>query len=124
MKPLFSYIMEASTPKGFITSAKRKELFNSLSTDDRKRIEDIDHNVTHDNTLPSFEDIEKFFSKGEYKDSVSEYYEYVTGWLKNIGLTPKDIIEAYSLPRSGNQSKIAVIATVIRTMITFYSSGN
>lgn len=124
MKPLFDYISEASTPKGFLTAALRKKLYNSLLIDDRERIEDVDRFVTHDNTLPSFEDIEKVFAKGAYKDRVDDYFEYVTGWLKNINLTPNDVIMAYSLARSGKQSKIEVIATVIRAVITFYSFGN
>ena len=121
MKTLHEYIMEAGNPKGFLTAALRKKLYNSLLIE---RIEDIDRFITHDNTLPSFEDIENVFAKGAYKDRVDDYYKYVTGWLKNINLTPNDVIEAYSLARSGKQSKIAVIATVVRAVITFYSFGN
>ncbi len=124
MKTLHEYIMEAGNPKGFLTAALRKKLYHSLLIDDRERIEDIDRFITHDNTLPSFEDIENVFTKGAYKDRVDDYYEYVTGWLKNINLTPNDVIMAYSLARSGKQSKIEVIATVVRAVITFYSFGN
>lgn len=116
MKTLHEYIMEASNPKGFLTAALRKKLYNSLLIDDRERIEDIDRQLSSHNTIPSFEDIEQFFWKGDYKDRVDDYYEYVTGWLKNINLTPNDVIMAYSLARSGKQSKIEVIATVIRAV--------
>lgn len=124
MKNLHEYIMEAGTPKGFLTTALRKKLYNSLLIDDRERIEDIDRFITHDNNLPSFEDIENVFAKGAYKDRVDDYYEYVTGWLKNINRTPNDVIMAYSLASSGKQSKIEVIATVVHAVITFYSFGN
>jgi hypothetical protein len=124
MKTLYDYITESTEPKGFLTTTKRKKLYYGLLVDDRERIEDVDRLVTHDNTIPSFEDIEKFFNKGAYKDKVDDYYGYVTGWLKNIGLTPNDVIMAYGLARSGRQSKIEVIATVIRAVITFYSFGN
>ena len=124
MKTLHEYIMEAGNPKGFLTAALRKKLYHSLLIDDRERIEDVDRQLSSHNTIPSFEDIEQFFWKGDYKDRVDDYYEYVTGWLKNIKLTPNDIITAYSLSSSGKQSKIEVIATVVRAVITFYSFGN
>lgn len=124
MKTLHEYIIEAGNPKGFLTAALRKKLYKSLLIDDRERIEDVDRQLSSHNTIPSFEDIEQFFWKGDYKDRVDDYYEYVTGWLKNINLTPNDVIEAYSLARSGKQSKIEVIATVVRAVITFYSFGN
>lgn len=124
MKPLFDYISEASAPKGFLTTAVRKNIYQNLLIDDRERIEDIDRFITHDNTLPSAEDIEQLFWKGGYKDRVDDYFEYVTGWLKNAKLTPNDVIAAYSLARSGKQAKIEVIATVIRALMDYYSFGH
>lgn len=86
--------------------------------DDRERIKDIDWLLTKNNSIPSFEDIEQFFKKGAGKDKVDDYFEYVTGWLKNIDFTPKDVVMAYSLACSGNQMKIEVIATVIHAVIS------
>lgn len=120
MKNLYEYLMEGQ--KGYLTRAISNKLYKSLSVDDREHIEDIDRLLTKNNNIPSFEDIEQFFRNGG-KDKVDEYFEYVTGWLNNIDFTPKDIVMAYSLARSGNQMKIEVIATVIRTMISYYSYG-
>lgn len=117
MKSLQEYLTESQ--KGFLTQTACRKLYKSLLIDDRERIEDIDRFIAYDNTIPSFEDVEKLFWKGEYKDRVDDYYEYVTGWLKNIGFTPNDVVMAYSLARSGKQMKIEVIATVIRTLISY-----
>lgn len=119
MKNLYEYMMESQ--KGYFTQAISNKLYKSLLIDDRERIEDVDRLLTKNNSIPSFEDIEQFFWKGDGKDKVDDYFEYVTGWLKNIDFTPKDVVTAYSLARSGNQMKIEVIATVIRTMISYYT---
>lgn len=122
MKPLHEYINEAGkNHNGFLTQQKRIQLYKSLLIDDRERLEDIDRQLSSHNTIPSFEDIEQFFWKGDYKDRVDDYYRYVTGWLKNIKITPEDIVAEYSLARSGKQMKIEVIATVIRSLISYYS---
>lgn len=118
MKNLYEYMMEGQ--KGYLTQNIRYKLYKSLLIDDRERIEDINRLVTKNNNIPSFEDIEQFFKNGAGKDNVDDYFEYVTGWLKNIDFTPKDIVMAYSLARSGNQMKIEVIATVIHAMISYY----
>lgn len=116
MNTLFEYIMEATSPKGWLTSTIRKKIFGNLLIDDKERLKDI---VAHcRGNFPTSEDIEKlFWSNNNYKDKVDDYFGYVTGWLKNANLTPDDIIHVYSLARSGKQSKIEVIATVINALI-------
>lgn len=118
MKSLREYINEAAGPKGWLTSKKSAELYKGLLIDDRERIQDIERYLPGHNTIPAFEEIEQLFWNGEYKDRVDDYFDYVTGWLKDINLTPKDIVAAYSLAHSGKQSKIEVIATVVRAIIS------
>lgn len=114
MKSLYEYVNEGMGRKGWLTKAKQRKLVSSLLIDDRERIKDI-NTALHigPGRIPLSEDISDLFWRGAYKDKVDEYYGYVTEWLKDIGLTPVDIIDAYSLARSGKQSKIDVIATVI-----------
>ena len=124
MKSLEEYINEAAGPKGWLTSKKGAELYKGLLIDDRERIQDIERYLPGHNTIPAFEEIEQLFWNGEYKDRVDDYFDYVTGWLKDINLTPNDIITAYGLTdgltgRSGKQSKIDVIVTVIRAIISY-----
>lgn len=119
MKDLYGYLME--NQKGYFTQAISNKLYKSLLIDDRELIEDIDRLLTKNNSIPTVEDIEQFFKNGDGKDKVDDYFEYVTGWLKNIDFTPKDVVMAYSLARSGNQMKIGVVATVIRTIISYYT---
>lgn len=114
MAPLYEYTNDGMGRKGWLTKSRRKKLRAGLLIDDRERIKDI-NTVLHigPGRTPLSEDISDLFWRGAYKDKVDEYYGYVTEWLKDIGLTPVDIIDAYSLARSGKQSKIDVIATVI-----------
>lgn len=111
---LYEYVNEGMGRKGWLTKARRKKLVAGLLIDDRERIKDI-NTALHigSGRIPLSEDISDLFWRGAYKDRVDEYYGYITEWLKNIGLTPRDIIDAYSLARSGKQAKIDVIATVL-----------
>ena len=108
------YENEGTSGKGQLTKAKQRKLVAGLLIDDRERIKDI-NTALHigPGRIPLSEDISDLFWRGAYKDKVDEYYGYVTEWLKNIGFTPRDIIDAYSLAHSGKQSKIDVIATVL-----------
>lgn len=108
------YENEGTSGKSQLTKAKQRKLVAGLLIDDRERIKDI-NTALHigPGRIPLSEDISDLFWRGAYKDKVDEYYGYVTEWLKNIGLTPRDIIDTYSLAHSGKQSKIDVIATVI-----------
>ena len=114
MASLYEYANEGVGREGWLTKSRRKKLRASLLIDDRERIKDI-NTVLHigPGRIPLSEDISDLFWRGAYKDMVDEYYGYVTEWLKNISLTPVDIIDAYSLARSGKQAKIDVIATVL-----------
>ena len=114
MKSLYEYVNEGMSSKGRLTKARKRKLVAGLLIDDRERIKDI-NTALHvgPGRIPLYEDISNLFWRGTYKDKVDEYYGYVTEWLKNIGLTPWDIIDAYSLASSGKQSKIDVITTVI-----------
>lgn len=116
MNTLFECIMEATSPKGWLTTAIRKKIFGNLLIDDKERLKDI---VAHcRGNFPTSEDIEKlFWGHDDYKDRVDDYYEYVTEWLKYAKITPNDVVQAYSLARSGKQSKIEVIGTVINALI-------
>ena len=120
MKQLSIYITEAGQ-KGRLTQAVSGRIYKNLLIDDRERIEDIDRHLTHRGTIPSFEDIEQFFWKGAGKDKVDDYYGYITSWLKDVNITPGDIVNVYSLARSGKQMKIEVIASVIHALISYYT---
>lgn len=119
MKSLYEYVNEAKLPKGWLTNAKKKKLVAGLLIDDRERIKDI-NTYCHcgPGNIPTSEDIANLFWRGQYKDKVDDYYRYVTNWLKDIDVTPEDIVAAYALARSGKQSKIEVIATVIYSINT------
>ena len=108
------YENEDTSGKGQLTKSRRKKLVAGLLIDDRERIKDI-NTVLHigPGGIPLSEDISDLFWYGTYKDRVDEYYGYIMEWLKNIGLTPRDIIDAYSLALGGKQAKIDVIATVL-----------
>ena len=108
------YENEDMSGKGQLTKSRRKKLVAGLLIDDRERIKDINI-VLHigSGRIPLSEDISDLFWYGTYKDRVDEYYGYVTEWLKNIGLAPRDIIDAYSLAHGGKRAKIDVIATVL-----------
>ena len=114
MASLYEYANEGMRRKGQLTKAKQRKLVSSLLIDDRERIKDI-NTALHigPGRIPLSEDISDLFWRGAYKDKVDEYYGYVTEWLKNIGLAPRDIIDAYSLAPGGKQAKIDVIATVL-----------
>ena len=114
MASLYEYANEGMGREGWLTKSRRKKLRASLLIDDRERIKDI-NTLLHigPGRIPLSEDISDLFWYGTYKDKVDEYYGYVTEWLKNIGLTPRDIIDAYSLAPGGKQAKIDVIATVL-----------
>lgn len=123
MRSLREYLNEATGPKGWLTPEKCAELYNGLLIDDRERIQDIERYLPSRDVFNAFGKIERLFWNGEYKDRVDDYFDYVTGWLKDINLTPHDIITAYGLTngltgRSGKQSKIDVIVTVIRAIIS------
>ena len=116
MNTLFESIMETTEPKGWLTQSIRKKIFRNLLIDDKERIKDI--NAYCWGNFPTSEDIEKlFWGNDNYKDKVDDYYGYVTEWLEYANLTPDDVVKAYSLARSGKQSKIEVIATVINALI-------
>lgn len=108
--------------KEFINEAKSKKWFNW-----RLVANDLDNNTkellkkvcldTKNNSWYSIEEIEQRFWDGDLKDELDNIWDIVTTKILNVKhkriayeLTPEDVVQQYSLARSGKQSKIEVIA--------------
>ena len=111
MKSLSQYITESSQN---LTSDKLQTIYGSLLIDDKERLVDFKQFIDDNST---FEDIERAFWRGHYKNDVDDWFDYITDLLTVVNLTPKDIIYYYSLARSGKQMKIEVIAQVLHGLL-------
>ena len=104
MKNLVEFIEEA------LKCPNWKKVQKSLSEDDKKFVSELTKG--EDNSYLSSEDIEQRLWKGDLKDKVDELYNKCTELVKDI-VPLNDIVNYYSLARSGKQNKIELIAQIL-----------
>jgi len=90
------------------------KLVKKLSAEDKEWIKGL-ANDTKNNQILTMEEIEQRCWKGDLKDSwKDEYLKLIDHVLtRENGITQKDVIDCYSLARSGKQSMIEVFAQTI-----------
>ena len=107
MKDIKEYILESKAPNW-------KKIAKSLSNEDKEWIKSLANDTEH-NQIWTMEEIENHCWKGDLKDSWNdEYLKLIDHILtRENGITQKDVIDCYSLARSGKQSMIEVFAQTI-----------
>lgn len=112
MKDIVTKINESKNKKWF----NWRLVANDLDNDTKELLKRVCLNAKNDSWY-SMEEIEQRFWEGDLKDELDNIWDIVTTKILNVKhkkmayeLTPKDIIDQYSLATSGKQSKIEVIA--------------
>ena len=112
MKDIITKIYESKNKKWF----NWRLVANDLDNDTKELLKKVCLDTKNDSWY-SMEEIEQRFWKGDLKDELDNIWNIVTTKILNVKhkkmayeLTPKDIIDQYSLATSGKQSKIEVIA--------------
>lgn len=109
MKSLVEFINEAK--KGVFNNTICSKIIDKLSEEDKE----LFHNLRWDdetNGLRTGEEIEYYLYKRCKEEQVDEYFSIVQNALNIVGYTDKDVVDAYSLSRSGKQMKVEVTAQV------------
>lgn len=91
-----------------------KNLVKKLSDDDKNWVKKYAKDENN-NTYYSMEELEKRMWKGDLKDEWEDMNLYLIDHIltRDNGIIQRDVIETYSLARSGKQSMIEVIAQTI-----------
>lgn len=110
MKAINTYINESSEEQRLNKiHSSWKKVAKKLSKEDKEFIQDIVIDKKY-NQWYSMEEIENRCWKGDLKDTWHDMYLRMIDNIltKENGITPKDVIDCYSLARSGKQSMIEV----------------
>lgn len=112
MKAINTYINEASEKQRLNKiHSSWKKVAKKLSEEDKEFIKKIAVD-TKNNQWYSMEEIEQHCWKGDLKDKWEDMYLTMIDHIltRDNGITQKDVIDCYSLARSGKQSMIEVFA--------------
>ena len=109
MKDIKDYIIEAKD-----IHSKWKDVAKKLSKEDKEWIKKYAFDKKR-NQIYTMEELEKRMWKGDLKDQIEDIYDHLIDSIlyENNKITARDIIDAYSLSRTGKQSKIEVIAQAL-----------
>ena len=109
MQSIKTYILEAKS-----IHSKWKEVAKKLSKEDKEWVKKyaVDNKS---NQIYTMAELEQRMWKGDLKDQIDDIYDHLINSIlnENNKITAKDIIDTYSLARTGKQSKIEVIAQAL-----------
>ena len=107
MKELKLYITESKAPNW-------KQVAKKLSKEDKEWIKKYALDKEH-NQIFTMEELEQRMWKGDLKDQWDLMNNYLIDHIltRDNGITQKDVIDTYSLAKSGKQSMIEVLAQTI-----------
>lgn len=109
MKDIKNYILEAKS-----IHSKWKDVAKKLSKEDKEWIKKyaIDEK---NNQIYTMEELEQRMWKGDLKDEWDLMNNYLIDHIltRQNGITQRDVIDEYSLAKSGKQSMIEVLAQTI-----------
>lgn len=107
MKDIQQYILESK-------SANWAKIAKSLSKEDKDWIKKYACDANN-NQIYTMEELEQRMWKGDLKDEIEDIYDHLIDSIlyEDNKITAKDIIDTYSLARTGKQSKIEVIAQAL-----------
>lgn len=109
MKSLIEYINEAK--KRVFDNNICSKIIDKLSEEDK----DLFRNLRWDDEtdgLRTSEEIEYYLYKRCKEEQLDEYFSATLAALAFVDYTARDVVDAYSLARSGKQMKVEVIAQV------------
>lgn len=109
MKSLVEFIHE-NKKADLHTATVQKKLAKSMTDQDKSFAKFLYKDEKNNNVL-TMEDVEKLLWKID-DQVIDDYYNHVTEILKYVDFTPEQVVNTYSLARSGKQKKIEVIAQV------------
>lgn len=109
MKSLVEFINEAK--KGVFNDKICKKIIDNLSEEDKNLFRDLRWDDETDG-LRTGEEIEHYLWKKCKEEQVDKYFVVTKAALNAVDYTDKDVVDAYSLSRSGKQMKIEVITQV------------
>ena len=109
MKSLVNFINEIR-PTDLNSSKIFKKLAKNMSEEDKTFVTTLYKEENH-NTYRTMEEVEKILWK-EDNETIDKYFAQIKNILKIVNFTPSQIVDTYSLARSGKQMKIEVIAQV------------
>lgn len=107
MKNITTYINEAK-------SINWKKIAKSLSKEDKEWIQNYALDKKN-NQIYTMEELEQRMWKGDLKDQIDDIYERLIDSIlyEDNKITARDVIDTYSLARTGKQSRIEVIAQTL-----------
>lgn len=94
--------------------SKWKEIAKKLSKEDKEWIKKYAFDEKN-NAIYTMEELEQRMWKGDLKDQIEDIYDHLIDSIlyEDNKITARDIIDTYSLARTGKQSKIEVIAQAL-----------
>ena len=109
MKDIKNYILEAKN-----IHSQWKKLAKKLSKEDKEWIKKYAFDEKN-NQIYTMEELEQRMWKGDLKDQIEDIYDHLIDSIlyEDNKITAKDVIDTYSLARTGKQSKIEVIAQTL-----------
>lgn len=109
MKDIKNYILEAKS-----IHSKWKDVAKKLSKEDKEWIKKYAINEKN-NQIYTMEELEQRMWKGDLKDQIEDIYDHLIDSIlyEDNKITARDIIDTYSLARTGKQSQIEVIAQAL-----------
>ena len=115
MKNINEYIIEASEKQRLnkIHSSWSK-VVKKLSEEDKEWVKNLATDSSK-NLIYTVEDLEQRCWNGDLKDTWNDEYIYMIDHIltRDNGITQKDVIDTYSLAKSGKQSMIEVFAQTL-----------
>ena len=107
MKDITTYINEGK-------SINWKKIAKSLSKEDKEWIQKYALDKKN-NQIYTMEELEQRMWKGDLKDQIEDIYAHLVDSIlcEDNKIAARDIIDTYSLARTGKQSKIEVIAQAL-----------
>ena len=107
MKTITTYINESK-------SINWKKIAKSLSKEDKEWIQNYALDKKN-NQIYTMEELEQRMWKGDLKDQIDDIYERLIDSIlyEDNKITARDVIDTYSLARTGKQSRIEVIAQTL-----------
>lgn len=115
MKNINEYIIEASEKQHLnkIHSSWPK-VVKKLSEEDKEWVKNL-ANDSSKNQIYTMEELEQRCWNGDLKDTWNDKYLYMIDHIltRDNGITQKDVIDTYSLAKSGKQSMIEVFAQTL-----------
>lgn len=109
MRSLVEFINEAK--KGVFNNTVCSKIIDKMSEEDKSLFRDLRWDDETDG-LRTGEEIEYYLYKRCKEEQVDKYFSIAQKALKTVGYTDKDVVDAYSLARSGKQMKVEVTAQV------------